>query len=82
VSLIDVDDLFVRAASQLMAEMGIGFETYSKEEMDQLTRAVCSESAAIWDEFMLWVACGDDKREKTRMLLKANRVKRNLKIGY
>lgn len=80
--LIDADELFTQAATQLMAEMGIGFETYTKEEMRQFTQAIVSESAAIWDEFMLWVACGDDKRERMRMMLRANRLKQNHKKGH
>ena len=68
---IDADDLFAQAASQLMAEMGIGYETYTKDEMHQFVQATTSESGAIWDEFVLWVTCGDDKKDRTRMVLKA-----------
>ena len=72
VRLVDADELFTQAATQLMAEMGIGYDRYTKEEMHEFTQAVVAESSAIWEEFILWVTCGDDKRERTRMLLKAN----------
>lgn len=72
VRLVDADELFTQAATQLMEEMGIGYDRYTKEEMHEFTQAVVAESSAIWEEFILWVTCGDDKRERTRMLLKAN----------
>ena len=72
---VDADQLFATTASELMAEMGLDYGAYTKDEMHQFYDAVVAESQACWDEFMLWVACGEDNRERTRMLLKAQMMK-------
>lgn len=72
---VDADQLFATTASRLMAEMGLDYDAYSTEEMHQFYEAIARESQSCWDEFMLWVACGDDKRERTRILLKAQMLK-------
>ena len=72
---VDADELFAVTASRLMAEMGLDYGSYTTEEMHQFYEVVAAESQSCWDEFMLWLACGDDKRERTRMLLKAQMLK-------
>lgn len=72
---VDADELFSVTASRLMVEMGLDYDRYSKDEMHQFFDAIAAASESCWDEFMLWVACGDDKRERTRMLLKAQMLR-------
>lgn len=72
---IDADELFSVTASRLMVEMGLDYDRYSVDEMHQFYEAIAAQSQACWDEFMLWVACGDNKRERTRMLLKAQMLR-------
>lgn len=72
---VDADELFSVTASQLMGEMGLSYDRYTREEMQVFYDAIVAESSAIWDEFMLWVAAGNDKRERMRMLLKAQMIK-------
>ncbi len=73
--LVDADELFAVTASRLMAEMGLDYGSYSIDEMHQFYDAIAAASSSCWDEFMLWVACGDDRRERTRMLLKAQMMR-------
>lgn len=72
---VDADELFSVTASRLMVEMGLDYDRYSKDEMHQFFDVIAAASESCWDEFMLWVACGDDKRERTRMLLKAQMLR-------
>lgn len=72
---VDADQLFSLTASRLMVEMGLDYDRYSVEEMHVFYEAIAEASESCWDEFMLWVACGDDKRERTRMLLKAQMLR-------
>ena len=73
--VIDADQLFATEVARLMGELGINYDRFTVEEMHQLYAVAVAEAPAIWDEFMLWVACGDDKRERTRILLKAQIMK-------
>ena len=73
--LIDRDEYFATAVSQLMGEMGLNYDRFTVDEMHQLYAAAVEHEQAVWDEFMLWIACGDDKRERTRILLRAQMMK-------
>ena len=73
---IDADELFALTASRLMAEMGLDYDSYSIDEMHEFYDAVAAASQSCWDEFMLWVACGEDKRERTKLLLRAQMLRR------
>ena len=73
--LIDRDEYFATAVTRLMGEMGLDYDRFTVEEMHQLYAAAVEQEQSIWDEFMLWVACGDDRRERTRMLLRAQMMK-------
>lgn len=72
---VDADELFSVTASRLMVEMGLDYGKYTVAEMHQFYDVIAAASESCWDEFMLWVACGDDKRERTKMLLKAQMLK-------
>lgn len=67
---VDADELFATTASRLMAEMGLDYDRYSQDEMHVFYEAIAAANQSCWDEFMLWVACGDDKREQTKLLLR------------
>ena len=75
---VDADELFSVTASRLMVEMGLDYGKYTVAEMHQFYEAIAAQSQACWDEFMLWVACGDDKRERTKLLLRAQMLKERL----
>lgn len=68
---VDADELFSVTAARLMGEMGLDHEHYTIDEMHQFYEAVARASDSCWEEFLLWVSCGDDARERTRMLLRA-----------
>ena len=73
--LIDRDQYFAAAVSKIMGDMGIDYDKYSIEEMHQFFADAVSVEQECWDELMLWVACGDDKRERTKILLRAQMMK-------
>lgn len=72
---IDVDELFSVTAARLMGELGLNYGRYTTDEMHQFYEAIASASQSCWEEFLLWVSCGDDAKERTRMLLKAQMIK-------
>ena len=66
VRLVDARRYFSDVVADLMLECGLGADAL---------RPVAAECAAhfpeTWDELMLWVACGDDAKARTRALLRA-----------
>lgn len=68
---IDADELFSVTAARLMGEMGLDYDRYTNDEMGQFYDAIVSVSESCWEDFLLWVSCGDDRKERTRMLLRA-----------
>lgn len=78
--LVDADALFAKACDELMRDMGIGLDSYTEEEIRSLAVACCAENAAIWDEFCLWVGAGEDKRERTSLLMQAMRERDRLAV--
>ena len=78
---IDVDELFSVTAARLMGELGLDYSHYTNDEMHQFYRAIASASQDCWDEFLLWVSCGDDAKERTRMLLRAQMIKGRVMDG-
>lgn len=75
---VDADELFSVTASRLMAEMGLDYDRYTVDEMHRFYEAIAAQNQSCWDEFVLWVTCGDDKRERTRLMLKAQMLKGRL----
>lgn len=78
---VDADQLFAVTASSLMAEMGLDYDRYTQDEMHQLFEAVAAQSDSCWEDFMLWVVCGDDKRERTKLRIKAQMLKAQMSRG-
>lgn len=76
--LVDADELFSVTASRLMVEMGLDYDRYSVDEMHQFYEAIAAASQSCWDEFVMWVACGESKQERTKLLLKAQMMKGRL----
>lgn len=68
---VDADEVFSVTAARLMGEMGLDYDKYTREEMQQFYDCICAASESCWEEFLLWVSCGEDRRERTRLLLRA-----------
>ena len=75
---VDADELFAVTAARLMTEMGLDYGRYSKDEMRVFYEAIAAASQSCWDEFVMWVACGESKQERTKLLLKAQMMKGRL----
>lgn len=69
----EAKELFSRTLGEEMDKAGYAedFSTYThKEAEDTIHRCVDEAYQSAWDEFVAWVTCGDDKKERTRMLVK------------
>ena len=71
---VDADELFSVTAARRMSELGLEYGRYTDDEMRQFYDVIVGASRSCWDEFMLWVSCGDDAKERTRMLLRAQMI--------
>lgn len=69
---IDECDLFAKVLADMMAEKGIDYNNYSVEEVHQFIKDGVSVSRECWEEYEMWLLYGDDKKAKTRALLRAS----------
>ncbi len=67
---------FTDTLSELMTELGYDYNNYTKNEIDSMIYQCCREFDSIWDEFVLWTLYGDDKKAKTRALIRTG-VRKN-----
>ena len=72
VSLKPARQVFADALSELMVEMGMDYDRYTKKELSQAIAICTSEYDSIYADFMAWVEYGDDKRMQTRDILRAS----------
>ena len=68
--ILSAESIFVSTLESLMNTYHINYDTCSKEAVDYTIRLCTAEFNSIWDEFMMYVIHGDDKKIKTKMLLK------------
>lgn len=73
--LLDALDLYGDIMNEILAEVGVDSSKFTREDLHDLARTGFSKFNGIWQEFVLWVLYGDDKRAKTMALLKAARRK-------
>ena len=72
VSLKSARQVFSDALSELMVEMGMDYDRYTKKEISQAIAICASEYESIWAYFMAWVEYGDDKGMQTRDIIRAS----------
>ena len=76
VHLEDAWDLYAKAMDEIMQEIGISSDKFTREDLHDLARTGFGEFQKIYDEFILWVVYGNDKRAKTMAILKAMKNKK------
>ena len=75
VYLIDALEKYAEVMNELLSEMGIDSRNYTCEDLHDLARTGFAEFQKIYDEFILWVVYGNDKRAKTMAIMRAMRGK-------
>lgn len=77
VHLEDAWDLYAQAMDEILGEMGVNGQDWTREDLHDLARTGFAEFQKIYDEFILWVIYGNDKRAKTMAIMRAMRGKGN-----
>lgn len=75
VHLEDAWDLYAKAMDEILSEMGVNGQDWTREDLHDLARTGFAELQKIYDEFILWVVYGNDKRAKTMAIMRAMRGK-------
>ena len=76
VHLEDAWDLYAKTMDEIMQEIGISSDKFTREDLHDLARTGFAEFQKIYDEFILWVVYGNDKKAQTMAMLKAMRNKK------
>lgn len=74
--LEDAWDLYAKTMDEIMQEIGISSDRFTREDLHDLARTGFAEFQKIYDEFVLWVVYGDDKKAQTMAMLRAMRDKK------
>lgn len=75
VHLEDAWDLYAKTMDEILSEMGVNGQDWTREDLHDLARTGFAEFQKIYDEFILWVVYGNDKRAKTMAIMRAMRGK-------
>ena len=76
VYLIDALEKYAEVMNELLSEMGVDSKNYTRENLHDFARTGFAEFQKIYDEFVLWVVYGNDKKAQTRAMLRAIRDKK------
>lgn len=76
VYLIDALEKHAEVMNELLSEMGVDSRNYTREDLHDFARTGFAEFQKIYDEFVLWVVYGNDKKAQTRAMLRAMRNKK------
>jgi len=76
VYLIDALEKYAEVMNELLSEMGVDSRNYTREDLHDFARTGFAEFNKIYDEFVLWVMYGNDKKAQTRAMLRAMRNKK------
>ena len=76
VYLIDALEKYAEVMNELLSEMGDDSRNYTREDLHDFARTGFAEFQKIYDEFVLWVVYGNDKKAQTRAMLRAMRDKK------
>ena len=71
--LLDALDLYAQVMNEILGEMGVDSSRFEREDLHELARAGFVEFNRIYDEFVLWVLYGTDKRARTMAMMRAAR---------
>ena len=76
VYLIDALEKYAEVMNEVLSEMGVDSRNYTREDLHDFARTGFAEFQKIYDEFVLWVVYGNDKKAQTRAMLRAMRDKK------
>jgi len=76
VYLIDALEKYAEVMNELLSEMGVDSRNYTREDLHDFARTGFAEFNKIYDEFILWVVYGNDKKAQTMAMLRAMRDKK------
>ena len=76
VYLIDALEKYAEVMNELLGEMGVDSRNYTREDLHDFARTGFAEFQKIYDEFVLWVMYGNDRKAQTRAMLRAMRNKK------
>lgn len=76
VYLIDALEKYAEVMNELLSEMGVDSRNYTREDLHDFARTGFAEFQKIYDEFVLWVVYGNDKKAQTKAMLRAMRNKK------
>lgn len=76
--LLDALDLYGQVMNEILSEMGVDSRNYTREDLHDLARTGFAEFNRIYDEYVLWVLYGNDKRAKTMAMMRAAKNKGRL----
>ena len=76
VHLEDALDLYAKVMDEILSEMGVNGHDWTREDLHDLARTGFAEFQKIYDEFILWVVYGNDKKAQTMAMLRAMRNKK------
>lgn len=76
VYLIDALEKYAEVMNELLSEIGVDSRNYTREDLHDFARTGFAEFNRIYDEFVLWVVYGNDKKAQTRAMLRAMRDKK------
>ena len=76
VYLIDALEKYADVMNELLSEMGVDSRNYTREDLHDFARTGFAEFQKIYDEFVLWVVYGNDRKAQTRAMLRAMRNKK------
>lgn len=76
VYLIDALEKYAEVMNELLSEMGVDSRNYTREDLHDFARTGFAEFQKIYDEFVLWVMYGNDRKAQTRAMLRAMRNKK------
>ena len=76
VYLIDALEKYAEVMNELLSEMGVDSRNYTREDLHDFARTGFAAFNKIYDEFVLWVVYGNDKKAQTRAMLRAMRDKK------
>ncbi len=73
---VDALDRFAEELDKILSEIGVSGENYSRDDLRDLARTGFAEFNKIYDEYLMWVMYGDDKKAKTLAMIRAARNKK------
>lgn len=72
VTLAEAHKLFSNTLTDMMIERGMMEPRFTNGELRKIIACCVSEFNSCWDEFVMWVMHGDDKKERAMDVVRAS----------